>query len=173
MKILRLPSYYFPENISSSHLTKDLEEAYVNAGFELDIYTPTPTRGVSAEVREQYKKIKYEEKADGKIKVHRFSMVREGRNPILRAARYLLINLRHYSCGKKAKNIDLVMCSSTPPTQGMLCAKLSKKLSKKYKRKVPFIFTLQDIFPDSLVNAGMTISKASFLNGLMNSINYS
>ena len=38
MKILKLSPYYDPEQISSSHLTKDLEEAYVNAGFEIEIY---------------------------------------------------------------------------------------------------------------------------------------
>ena len=156
MKILRLPSYYFPENVSSSHLSKDLQEAYVNAGFEIEAYAPTPTRGITDEVREQYKKIKYEEFYDGKIKLHRFSMRREGKNPIGRALRYFAINRKHYRCGKKAEGIDLVMCSSTPPTQGMLCAKVAKKLSKKYGRRVPFLFTLQDIFPDSLVNAKMT-----------------
>lgn len=156
MKILRLPTYYFPENISSSHLSGDLQEAYVNAGFEIEAYAPTPTRGITDEVREQYKKIKYEEFYAGKIKLHRFNMRREGKNPIGRALRYFAINRKHYRCGKKAEGIDLVMCSSTPPTQGMLCAKVAKKLSKKYGRKVPFIFTLQDIFPDSLVNAKMT-----------------
>ena len=156
MKILKLSAYYAPESISSSHLTEDLEKAYIDAGFEIDVYAPTPTRGVSAEVREKYKKIKYEEKYDGKIKIHRFSMSREGKNPIFRAIRYLRVNLKHYRRGKRAKDVDVVMAGSTPPTQGMLCARVAKKLSKKYGRKVPFIFNLQDIFPDSLVNAKMT-----------------
>lgn len=156
MKILRLPTYYFPESLAASHLIYDLEDSYVNAGFEIELYTPTPTRGVTDEVREEYKKIPYEEKYDGKIKIHRFPMRKEGKNPIGRALRYFAINRKHYKLGKKAKDIDLVLCSSTPPTQGMLCAKVAKKLSKKYGRKVPFIFTLQDIFPDSLVNAKMT-----------------
>ena len=39
---------------------------------------------------------------------------------------------------------------------------VAKKLSKKYKKKVPFVYNLQDIFPDSLVNTGMT-QKGSFL----------
>lgn len=156
MKILKLSSYYAPEQVSSSHLTRDLEEGYLNAGFSIDVYVPTPTRGVSAEVRKQYKKIKYEEKCDGKITVHRFSMMREGKNPIGRALRYLLINLAHYHKGTHAKDIDIIMSGSTPPTQGVLCAKVAKKLSKKYKKKVPFVYNLQDIFPDSLITAKMT-----------------
>lgn len=44
----------------------------------------------------------------------------------------------------------MVFCWSTPPTQGLLAGFLKKKL------KHPFIYSLQDIFPDSLVNAGLT-----------------
>ena len=82
--------------------------------------------------------------------------MREGKNPIFRALRYLLCNLKQYHHGKRAKDIDLVFSSSTPPTQGVLCAKLKKKLSKKHKKNVPFVYNLEDIFPDSLVTAKMT-----------------
>lgn len=156
IKILKMPAYYDPEQISSSHLSKDLSEAYIAAGFVTENYVPTPTRGIDKATRKKYKKIKYEEKEDGKIIVHRFPLMREGKNPVLRAFRYLLCNLKHYNRGKKAKDIDVIMAGSTPPTQGVLCAKVKKKLSKKYKRNVPFIYNLQDIFPDSLVTAKMT-----------------
>ena len=156
MKILKFPSYYLPEQISSSHLTKDLEEAYINSGCIIENFVPTPTRGVTKEIRKKYKRIKYEEMRDGKIIVHRFSMFREGKNPLLRAFRYLLVNVIQYFKGSRAKDIDLIMAGSTPPTQGLLCAKVKKKLSKRYKRNVPFIYNLQDIFPDSLVTAKMT-----------------
>lgn len=53
MKLLKLSSYYIPENVSSSHLSRDLEDAYLDAGFTIDVYCPTPTRGISAEVREK------------------------------------------------------------------------------------------------------------------------
>ena len=155
MKILKLPAYYAPENISSSHLTGDLEVAYINAGYEIEVYAPTPTRGVSDEVRKEYKSKKYEETFDGKIKIHRFSMSREGKNPILRAIRYFRVNFKHYRKGKKAEGIDIIVAGSTPPTQGLLCAGVKKKLSKKYGRNVPFIYNLQDIFPDSLVHTGL------------------
>lgn len=155
MKILRLPAYYFPERISSSHLTKDLEKAYVESGFEVEVYAPVPTRGISDEEYEQYKKIKYEEFYDGKIKLHRFSLGREKRNPISRAVRYARSNFKQYRRGKKADAVDIITGGSTPPTQGMLCAKVAKKLSKKYKKKVPFVDIIQDVFPDSLVTTGL------------------
>lgn len=162
MKMLRLSPYYFPERISSTHLTDDLETAYAEAGFHTEIYVPTPTRGITNEERQKYKRIKYEERYDGKLIVHRFAMFREGRNPIGRAVRYVLVNLAQYHKGCHAKDITIVTGGSTPPTQGVLCAKVAKKLSKKYKRPVPFVFNLQDMFPESLASTGLA-KKGSFL----------
>ena len=162
INVLRLSSYYFPEQISSSHLTNDLEDAYIKNNIHSVRYVPTPTRGIDEETYQKYKKIKYEEFRDGFIKVHRFSMFREGKNPIGRAIRYILVNIIQYFKGCGAKNIDIVLAGSTPPTQGLLCGWVAKRLSKKYKRKVPFVYNLQDIFPDSLVHTGLT-KKGSIL----------
>ena len=46
--------------------------------------------------------------------------------------------------------------NSTPPTQGAISGIVARKLSKKYKKKVSFVYNLQDIFPDSLVNTNLT-----------------
>ncbi len=162
MKILRLSAYYEPEKYSSLHLVKDMSESFATAGIETELCVPTPTRGIDNATYKKYKKIKYEEQYDGTLKIHRFSLMRERKNPILRAIRYLLCNIIQYRKGKKAKGVDVVFGSSTPPTQGVLCAKVAKKLSKKYKKKVPFIYNLQDIFPDSLVTTGLT-KKGSLL----------
>lgn len=162
MNILKLPPYYYPEVISSSHLTKDLEEAYSQAGFNSIVFTPTPTRGISDAVYKEYKDITYEERYDGHIQVHRFPMFREGRNPIGRVIRYVLVHWKQYGKAVKEPDIAIISAGSTPPTQGMLSALVAKKLSKKYKRKVPFIYNLQDIFPDSLVSTELT-KKGSLL----------
>ncbi len=162
MKVLKLASYYAPERISSSHLSADLEDAYVEAGIVSEIYAPTPTRGVSDEERARYQKIKYEEKRNGKIRVHRFAMFREGRNPLGRALRYLLVNLVHYHKGVHARDVNVIVASSTPPTQGALCALVAKRLSTKYGHPVPFVFNLHDMFPESLVSTGLC-KKTSFL----------
>ena len=162
MKLLKLSPYYAPEQISSTHLTKDLEEAFMEAGFDIEVHCPTPTRGVSKETRGEYAKKKHELLKDGKLTVHRFSMFREGRNPIMRAMRYVFVNLAHHHKGVHAKDVDVIYSSSTPPTQGVLCGMVKKKLAKRYKRYVPYVYNLQDIFPDSLVTTGLT-KKGSIL----------
>jgi len=83
-------------------------------------------------------------------------MFREGRNPIQRVVRYIFVNFIQYLKAGKEKEVDIIVAGSTPPTQGLLCSLVKRKLNKKYKRSIPFVFVLQDVFPDSLVQAGMT-----------------
>lgn len=156
MNVLYLRAYFEPEQVASSHLELDLIDGYRERNLKTIIWTPTPTRGVSKEVQDEYKNRKYETIHDEWVVVKRFSLFREGHNPVQRALRYLLCNIAEYHKGIHEKGIDLVHCGSTPPTQGMLSALVAKKLSKQYGRKVPFVYNLQDVFPDSLVNAGMT-----------------
>ncbi|MCQ2051645.1 MAG: glycosyltransferase family 4 protein [Bacteroidaceae bacterium] len=156
MKILRLRAYCYPENVAASAMAEDIDAEYVRRGIVCINYTPMPSRGVSDEVRRKYKKIKYEEFHDGHVIVHRFPMIKEGTNIVQKTFKYLLSTIVEYFKGIRAKDIDLMLCSSTPPTQGMLTAMVAKRLSRRYGRKVPFVYNLQDIFPDSLVNTGMT-----------------
>lgn len=156
MKIIRTPAYFYPELISSSHLEADRMEAFAKEGFEVVVYTPVPTRGIDDETYVKFKNILYEELNDGKVKVCRFPLMREGRNPILRAIRYILSNVIQYAKSVKTKDVDVIYSSSTPPTHGILSALVAKSLSKKYKRKVPIVYNLQDVFPDSLVTTGLT-----------------
>lgn len=162
MNILKLSAYCYPEQESSSHLTDDLYEGFEQAGFHIENYVPMPTRGVSDAVRKEYKNKKEEDLYNGYVRIHRFSMFREGRNPVGRAVRYVLVNMIQYWKGTHTKDVDLVLSGSTPPTQGMLCALVKNKLSKKYKRPVKMVFAIQDIFPDSLITTGIT-QKGSLL----------
>ena len=151
-----MPPYFFPEQMSSTHLDQDRFEAYSKNNIYVEVITPTPTRGIDLHTREKYKNIKNETLFDGHVRIHRFSMFREGKNPLLRAARYFISNIIQYKWGIKAKKVDVIYSGSTPPIQGLLCGRVKRVLSKKYGRKVPFVYCLQDIFPDSLVNANMT-----------------
>lgn len=156
MRILRIPAYCHPEKTASSHLEEDRYEAFAHAGHELIIHTPVPTRGLDEQTYRKYKKLKKEALYDGHIQINRFSAPREPHNPILRAVRYVWINVVQYFKSVRTKELDVIYGGSTPPTQGVLCGMIQKRLSRKYKREVPFVYNLQDVFPDSLVTTGMT-----------------
>lgn len=157
MKLLMLSSYYKPEQTSGERLGEDLRQAFAAAGHTMELYAPTPTRGVSDEVRREYQKNKKDEwELDGKLHVRRFPLWREGRNPLARALRYAVLELQLLWFGLRAKDIDLMPVSSTPPINGLMAT-----LLKKWK-KIPFVYTVQDMFPESLVSTGIT-TKGSLL----------
>ena len=154
MKILFLPTYCSPEHGASGYLGQNRNQAYANLGWEMVVFAPTPCRGIDAETRKKYKKKEYliEKDFDGYRTINRFSMYSEGKNPVLRAFRYFIISIKHINralFSKKAKNIDVLFLGSTPPYQGLL-GTIIKKI-----RHIPFVYNLQDIFPDSLVGTGL------------------
>lgn len=149
MRILQLAGYFFPEKAASIYLEENRYEAFSNAGFNTIVYAARPQRGLTEEEYQEYKNKKLEMMYNGGVEVHRFAMYREGKNAVLRAFRYFLISVVQLWKGIWAKDIDLIYVASTPPTQGALAA-----LVKKCK-KVPFVYNLQDIFPDSLAGTGL------------------
>lgn len=149
MKVLQLTGYFLPEKAASIYLTENRLEAFGKAGIDTVIWASRPTRGLSDEEYEEYKHKKLEMMYDGKVTVKRFAMYREGRNPILRALRYSLNWIIQLWKGLREKDVDMIYLASTPPIQGMLGAFI-----KKF-RGIPFVYNLQDIFPDSLFNNGL------------------
>jgi len=152
MKILELPAYFYPESMSSSHLDDNLREAIAKAGIDMAIYCPTPTRGITLEVRKEYKRKKLEKMYDGHATVHRFSLYREGKNPVLRALRYTFACIMQFNravFAKDARSCDVMFITSTPPIKGAMAG-----LAKKFNHK-PIVYQLQDIFPDSLAGSGL------------------
>ncbi len=152
MKILGLSAYFHPEQFASSYLWENLSEAFAMEGIDRVVCCPTPCRGISSDVRGEYKKKKDEYLFNAKLHVVSFLLYKEGKNPILRAIRYFLMDAYMYlwAIGNKdAKNCQIIYAGSTPPIQGALAA-----LVKKWK-KIPFVYNLQDIFPDSLAGTGL------------------
>lgn len=149
MEILLLYSYYKPENLSGSRFAEELRCELLNRGHNIQIYTPTPTRGVSDEIRNEYKKKRNETEFNGKLSVHRFPLYREGKNTLSRAVRYIILEFQLLWFGLHDKNCELLLMGSTPPINGLMATFLKKV------RKLPYIYTVQDIFPESLANTGI------------------
>lgn len=152
MKILEIPGYFYPEQMSSTQMDDDRYRAFAKAGIEIEMYAATPTRNVTVDVRREYKKKRLEKMYDGQMTVHRYSLYREGKNPLLRAFRYLLQCIKQFNIAlfaKDARKCDLIFTGSTPPIKGAMVA-----LVKKF-RKIKFVYNLHDIFPDSLVGSGL------------------
>ena len=160
LKILAPYAYFAPEQAASSYLWQNLHEDFAKADMDCVIYVPTPTRGISLDVRKEYKqKYAVEKRYNDRLTIIRFSLYGEGKNPLMRALRYFLsCGIQFCKCmwGKNAKHCSVMFLASTPPILGLVGA-----FVKKF-RGIPFVYNLQDIFPDSLVGTSLT-NKGSLL----------
>ena len=154
MKCTYLVQYFPPEQASGLQLVEDLLEGFTEQGWEVNLFTPTPTRGVTAEQRKEYARKRIEKKHDGKLTIHRMHLYREGTGFIPRALRYFLFSIE---CFWKAATVpaDFIFTGSGPPTQGVIVG-----LAKKFSRHKKVVYNLQDIFPDSLITSGISNEKS-------------
>ena len=148
MKILFVNAYFYPENIAFSHLEADIMEGLIAAGHQITVVCPTPCRGIGDDTIRKYKRRKNESRNG--IRIRRYWAPREGNHPVLRAFRYFWCNLRGNLTARRFCDADVIFAVSTPPTQGYFVGKLAKR------HGIPMVYSLQDLFPDSLVTAGMT-----------------
>ena len=135
MNILRLNAYFAPEITAGSHLMNDIYEGFSKRNIRCKIITPEPTRGISNEVRKEYKAKRKEKLFGDYIEVERFPMINEGSNPIQRALRYMLCSVFHYYRGIREKDVDVIFSGSTPAHKWcykcISCKKTFSKIQKK------------------------------------------
>lgn len=145
MKVIFPCSYYLPETAASLYITDNIVHACAEAGIEIQLYTPSPTRSVPEGARWKRKELL----VNGMLKVNRFHLYGEGKNPVLRALRYFIGEFIFlYFCLRK--KYDVAFIDSTPPIQGLKIPLI------KWLRHKPVVYNAQDIFPDSLVGTRLT-----------------
>lgn len=144
MKILIPFSYYHPEQCAGLFVIDDMTAEAAWQEIESVITVPTPTRNVAPGAKWD----RDETLCDGKVLVRRFRMYGEGKNPVLRALRYLLCEIvqLHYMLWKK---YDVAFIDSTPPIQGL------KLPIVRLLRKKPVVYNAQDLFPETLSGTGL------------------
>ena len=147
MNILEYKIYYEPEVAAGIALDSNTAEDLAKKGHIVHLFVPTPSRGISKEIAKSIPKI--EKKVSGRLIIHRYGMYAEQGGLLSRTIRYIICSFKQIWYGLTIDKIDLIFAGSTPPFQGLVCA-----LIKKIK-KVPFVFNCQDIFPDSMLNAGI------------------
>ena len=144
MRILIPFSYYHPEQCAGLFVIDDMTEEAAKQGISSLITVPTPTRNVEPGAKWS----RNETQRNRMVQVHRFHMYGEGKNPVLRALRYLFCEMvqLHYMLWKK---YDVAFIDSTPPIQG-----LKLPLVRLFRKK-PVVYNAQDLFPETLSGTGL------------------
>lgn len=151
MRVFYPFAYYYPEQCAGIFVVDDVMREAAKQGVSSYLSVPTPTR----DLPKYASWLRNEVQEGGLIRIHRFRMYGEGRNPLLRALRYLFCECAQMH-GLLWKKYDVAFIDSTPPIQG-----LKMPFIKLFRRK-PIVYNAQDIFPDSLVGTGLT-RKGSML----------
>ena len=148
MHILEFKVNYKPEVAAGIELDANTAEDLAAHGHYVHLYIPTPSRGIT---EEEAKKVpRRESLIDGKLQIYRYRMYAESKSFIQRLTRYCFCSIKQLWFGLRQKEVDVIFAGSTPPFQGVICSWIKKV------KNVPFVFNCQDIFPDSMVAAGMT-----------------
>ena len=153
MRLLYFVQYFPPERAAGLSLVRDMLEGFADMGWQVDVYTPTPTRGVTRAERRAFRRRRVERQASGRLVIHRMPLYREGKGFAQRAVRYALFSLECLIVGLRVP-ADAVFASNGPPTQGLAMGLLSRWTGK------PIVYNLQDLFPDSMLNAGLATERA-------------
>lgn len=147
MHLLYFVQYFPPEKASGLSLVTDMLEGFAHRGWKVDVYIPTPTRGVTKKIRKEYAKKRKEILCDGNLIIHRMHLYREGKKMFQRTLRYSVFS---FQCLVRGVFIsaDAIFTGGGPPTQGLIGGLIHKITKKK------FIYNPQDLFPDSLIVSG-------------------
>ena len=153
MNILILTEAFPPEIRSASHLLYELAEDLVEKGFQVTVITRFPKNYIDKIDKKYTGKLFSREKMGGinVIKLNSFSFLRH--IPLIRGLSQFILSGLLVIGGIVSGRQDIIFTYSPPLPLGISAYLLGKI------KKAPFIFNVQDIFPQSVIDLGLLKNK--------------
>jgi len=153
MNILILTEAFPPEIRSASHLLYELAEDLVEKGFQVTVITRFPKNYIDKIDKKYTGKLFSREKMSGinVIRLYSFSFLRH--IPLIRGLSQFILSGLLVVGGIVSGKQDIILAYSPPLPLGISAYLLGKI------KKAPFIFNVQDIFPQSVIDLGLLRSK--------------
>jgi glycosyltransferase involved in cell wall biosynthesis len=153
MNILILTEAFPPEIRSASHLLYELAEDLVEKGFQVTVITRFPKNYIDKIDKKYRAKLFFREKMSGinVIRLYSFSFLRH--IPLIRGLSQFILSGLLAIGGILAGKQDIILAYSPPLPLGISAYLLGKI------KKAPFIFNVQDIFPQSVIDLGLLKNK--------------
>lgn len=159
MRILLLSLVFSPDSVSTSVLMTELAQELKKQGHHLTVLTTTPHYNVEPEARQRqplhrrWGGLLYQSQVDG-IPVYHASIPVKGSRVGARLLDYLRFHAISTAAGLTvARDYDVILAPSPPLTIGLSAWILS------LLRRVPFIYNVQEIYPDVAVSLGLLRSR--------------
>ncbi len=153
MKVLLITNYFPPEIGAASHLFYDLAKELTNKGHQITIVTGFPRYNIDELDRKYKGKLLCKESTEN-IEIVRVAIIPFlKRSLFIRKIEYFFLPLGLLIGSFFAGRQDIAILYSPPVTIG-----LASILLKKIK-KLPFIFNVQDIHPQALIDLGFLRNK--------------
>ena len=155
MRILMLTTYFAPDSAANAVIMTQLAEDLAALGHEVTVLTSFPHYDADR-VPERYRGRLWTKERGGSGDVRRvFLFVPRRKNRILgRILSYASWNVLSFLAGSLAPRSDLVFVPSPPLTNGAVGFMISRL------RGVPFVYNVQDIYPDIAVRLGVLRNRS-------------
>ncbi|MGD0125794.1 MAG: glycosyltransferase family 4 protein [Terriglobia bacterium] len=150
MRILLLSTYFRPDIASTGVIMTKLAEEFVAKGHEVTVVTSVPHYDPNRVGPEWSKKLVYRERREG-MTIYRVR-VRAGHDKSSVAARilgYASFSLLSALRAATLPRHDVILSPSPPLSNGVIADFISRL------RGAPFVYNVQDIWPDVAVRAGV------------------
>lgn len=153
MNILILTEAFPPEIRSASHLLYELAESLVEKGFKITVITRFPKDYINKIDKKYRGRLFSREKMGGinVIRLNSFSFLRH--IPLIRGLSQFILSGLLVIGGIVSGRQNIILTYSPPLPLGISAYLLGKL------KKAPFIFNVQDIFPQSVIDLGLLKSK--------------
>ena len=154
MRILFLSTYFPPDVASTGVIMATLAKEFVAAGHEVTVITSVPHYDTNQVWPEYSKKLVYSERRDGmRIYRVRVYVANDKSNIAQRILAYASFNLLSLLRGMTLAKQDVIVVPSPPLSNGVIGDFLGRL------RGTPFIYIVQDIWPDVAVRAGVLTNE--------------
>ena len=152
MKILHVSQYFPPEMGAPAGRAADLSRLWVDDGHEVTVLTGFPnhpTGVVPPEYRRQFRRLVTRENVEGVNLVRTWLLPFPNRKAYERMLNYASFFVSSASTGLFLPQPDVVLASSPQLLVGLAGWWLA------YCKRVPFVFEVRDLWPESLTAVGM------------------
>lgn len=155
MKILIVNIYFHPDPTGTGLVLTELARDLVGYGHDVTVVTSVPHYGIAGDGRWQPANgrkglsLWREEALDGMRVIRTAVYVPQRKTFWSRSLNYATFSLLAILAGLRCGHQDIILCTSPPLSLGISAWLLSRL------KRAPFVFNVQDIYPDAAILMGM------------------